>query len=362
MSNARVILGVGLLVGFGVLIYLLAPVLTPFLFGGLLAYILNPLVARLQRWRLPRVFAVVVVFVAFVLLLLGVLLYLFPLLQRQAAVFAAKVPGYVDWIQRNALPRLQAFTGGELPLDLEAIGQVIATHWLDVGHVMRSAISNIMQSGAQFAAWLVSLALIPVVTFYLLLDWERIPARFVALMPRAWRDTVRRLARETDEVLGSFLRGQLAVMLALAIVYSIGLWLLNLDLALPIGLTAGLVSFVPYLGFVIGILAAGAAAYLQFHDPVTLLGVLAVFLAGQALESLWLTPRLVGSRIGLHPVAVIFAVMAGGQLFGFVGILLGLPAAAALKVWLRYVHQSYTAGKVTSSRRRRTVSTRRPRP
>jgi predicted PurR-regulated permease PerM len=152
---------------------------------------------------------------------------------------------------------------------------------------------------------------------------------------------VANLARETDVVLGSFLRGQLMVMMSLATVYSVGLTLAGLDLALPIGVLAGLASFIPYAGFLGGLIAAALAAYLQFQDWLPLLWVAGVFLTGQVLDSLWLTPRLVGNRIGLHPVAVIFAVMAGGQLFGFTGVLLALPAAAVLKVWLRHGHRMY---------------------
>jgi predicted PurR-regulated permease PerM len=185
--------------------------------------------------------------------------------------------------------------------------------------------------------WLASALLVPVVTFYLLLDWEKLLVRALTLLPPRRRGQAMSLARETDEVLGSFLRGQLLVMAALATVYAIGLTLVGLDLALPIGILAGLVSFVPYLGFILGLLSATIAAWLQFQDIIMLLGVALVFLLGQVLESLWLTPKLVGGRIGLHPVAVIFAVMAGGQLFGFTGILLALPAAAVLKIWLRHL-------------------------
>ncbi|MEK7717444.1 MAG: AI-2E family transporter, partial [Pseudomonadota bacterium] len=196
----------------------------------------------------------------------------------------------------------------------------------------------------------VNLLLIPVVTFYLLLDWNRLLARSLALVPPRRQTWVANLARETDEVLGSFLRGQLMVMMSLATIYSVGLTLAGLDLALPIGVLAGLASFIPYAGFLGGLIAAALAAYLQFHDWLPLLWVAGVFLTGQVLESLWLTPRLVGNRIGLHPVAVIFAVMAGAQLFGFTGVLLALPAAAVLKVWLRHGHRMY-AGDSTKKRR-----------
>jgi predicted PurR-regulated permease PerM len=190
-------------------------------------------------------------------------------------------------------------------------------------------------------AFVANLVLVPVVTFYLLRDWDHMVSKVHDLLPRKWEPTTVKLAKESDEVLGAFLRGQLLVMLSLAFVYSIGLMWVGLELALIIGLVAGLVSFVPYLGFIVGILMAGVAAYMQFHELSHLLWVAAVFGVGQALEGMLLTPLLVGDKIGLHPVAVIFAVMAGGQLFGFVGVLLALPVAAVIVVILRHAQDIY---------------------
>jgi predicted PurR-regulated permease PerM len=178
--------------------------------------------------------------------------------------------------------------------------------------------------------------MIPIVAFYLLRDWDNLVARVRDLVPRRWLPTVTTLAGETDQVLAAFIRGQLSVMAALAVIYSLGLWIAGLDLALLIGLLAGLVSFVPYLGFIVGILAASLAVLVQTHELLPLVWILLVFGAGQMLESMWLTPWLVGNQIGLHPVIVIFAILAGGQLFGFVGVLLALPAAAVLAVLARH--------------------------
>jgi predicted PurR-regulated permease PerM len=188
--------------------------------------------------------------------------------------------------------------------------------------------------------------LIPVVTFYLLRDWDVLVARIRELLPRQQEPTVVKLAKNSDEVLGQFLRGQLAVMVALGTIYTVGLWIVGLDLALLVGMIAGLVSFVPYLGFIVGIVLAGVAALMQFGDAVYLLYVAIVFGIGQVLEGMVLTPLLVGDKIGLHPVAVIFAVMAGGQLFGFVGILLALPVAAVVVVILRHFREVYTASEL----------------
>ena len=358
MTETRSIFSLALLVFAGWLVYLLAPVLTPFLFAGLLAYVCNPMVTGLTRIHLPRPLAVILVFLLFAALLAAIPFFLIPAVQSQIAAFAAKAPAYLDWLQHTALPQAEAILGVDLAPDMEAIRQTFLDHWREVGNWVGALTTYVAQSGLSLLGWFVNLLLIPVVTFYLLLDWKSILTRAKGLFPPRWQGRVQRLAQETDEVLGSFLRGQLSVMAALTVIYSVGLSLVGLDLALPIGLLAGLVSFVPYLGFITGVLTAGVAVYLQFHDAFHLLAVLAVFLSGQLLEGLWLTPRLVGHRIGLHPVAVIFAIMAGGQLFGFLGVLLALPSAAVLKVWLRHVHETYVRGSTDAPRKKRRVITR----
>jgi len=355
MNNPRLIVGLGFVVGTGVLVYLLAPVLMPFLVGALLAYLGQPLVAGLTRRRLPRVVAVLAVFALFIAAVTALLLFLIPTIQHQIASFTQRLPRYLDWLQHEALPWVESVTGAELALDMETLRQALVAHWQEMGGWLKASVAYVMQSGLRIVGWLVSLVLIPVVTFYLLLDWDRLLARIAALFPAAYRPRLRQLALETDAVLGGFLRGQFSVMLALAAFYSAGLWLIGLDLALPIGIAAGLLSFVPYLGFLTGLVAAGIGAWVQFQDAHMLLWVAALFGLGQALEGLVLTPRLVGERTGLHPVAVIFAVMAGGQLFGFTGVLLALPVAAVLKVWLRHLHEYYVPPAPTRRRARRSA-------
>ena len=316
----------------GVLLRLLGPVLTPFLLSALLAYVASPLVARLERRHVPRVLGVVLVFALFILVLVGLIVGLIPVLQNQLTVFAAKLPGYLVVIQSRWLPWISRVTGGPAHMDMNALRNELLRHWRDLGSVAGQFLGYASRSGARLASWVLDLVLVPVVTFSLLRDWDHILARVPALLPRASRDTTIAIARETDRVLAALLRGQLSVMLVLAMVYSLGLWLVGVELALPIGLLAGIASFVPYLGFITGLVTAGVAAWLQFQDVSVLLWVGVVFAIGQTLESTVLTPYLVGGRIGLHPVAVIFAVMAGGQLFGFMGVLLALPGAAILAV------------------------------
>lgn len=335
------LLGAGLL-GLGGLTYLLAPILTPFLAGALLAYLGDPLADRLESLGLKRTPAVLVVFFLFTLALALLVLVLVPLMEGQAQALARLLPRVLEWIDRALLPRLAEWF--DLPieaLDVESLRQVLRSHWQQAGGLAARVLGYVTSSGAALAAVLANLVLIPVVTFYMLRDWDVFMAHLRDLLPRSVEPTVTALVRESDEVLAAFLRGQLTVMLALAVIYSVGLWLAGLELALAVGLLAGLVSFVPYLGVIVGVLSAGLAMLLQTGDPMQLLPVAAVFAVGQVMEGYLLTPLLVGERIGLHPVAVIFAVLAGGQLFGFVGVLLALPVAAVLAVLLRHLHRGY---------------------
>lgn len=337
----------------GVLIYLLRPILMPFLVGALLAYLADPLADRLERLRLNRTLAVVVVFTALTLIGVGAVLLFLPMLGRQVDSLRSLLPQMVDWTYQVGVPWLRVHTGLDIAaLDLETLRGALAQHWQSTGGIAASLIAQATSSGLALAGLLANLALIPVVAFYLLRDWDVLIARIRDLLPRRMESMVSQLASECNEVVAAFLRGQFLVMLSLGVVYTAGLWLVGLDLALLIGVLAGLASLVPYLGFIVGIGAAALATVFQFNDWLAPLGlVCGVFLLGQLLESMVLTPLLVGDRIGLHPVAVIFAVLAGGQLFGFTGVLLALPIAAVIMVLLRHAHHRYLASDLYSERR-----------
>ena len=326
----------------GWLLYLLAPVLTPFLISALLAYLGDPLVDRLQRKGVSRTLGVLTVFG--IMLISGVvaLVILLPMLSHQTMAFLNNIPEALDWLQKQLAPRIAALVGSDvLSIDIEGLRAAIVAHWRQVGSVAGQLMSSLGRSSQVLLGWLTYLLLIPVVTFYLLRDWDHLLAAIRELLPQRILPTVTKLAREIDAVLAEFLRGQVTVMLALAAIYTSGLWLVGLNLAFVIGMAAGLVSFVPYMGVVVGLSAAAVAAFLQFHDVFHLLAVAAVFSVGQLLEGMVLSPMLVGDRIGLHPVAVIFAVMAGGQLFGFFGVLVALPVAAVVVVLLRHSRDEY---------------------
>ncbi|MCW9013329.1 MAG: AI-2E family transporter [Gammaproteobacteria bacterium] len=333
--------------GFGILLYLLTPILTPFFAAALLAYLGDPLVDWLETKKLSRTFSVIIVFVALFSLLTLLVLLLFPMLQYQLTYLIKNIPTYIDVLQNQLLPGLATTLGMDpAMLDLQVVKDSLTPYFEQAGGMVMNIFKSITQSGVTLIAWLANLVLIPVVTFYLLRDWDILVSRIDELLPRAYEPLIAKLATESDDVLAAFLRGQFMVMIALGTIYSLGLWFIDLKLALLIGMLAGLVSFVPYLGFIVGIVAASIAMLLQTHELLNLLPVFIVFGIGQALEGMILTPLLVGDRIGLHPVAVIFAVLAGGQLFGFVGILLALPVAAVLAVLLRHAHQQYKASAI----------------
>ena len=331
----------------GVTVYYLGPMLTPFAVAALLAYMGDPVADALERRRLPRSVAVTLVFLGIFILGTVAALLLLPALEHQVRALITMVPKVLDWVHSTLLPAVSERLGLDpQTLNIEQARTILRTHWQSAGGVFITLIDQASRSGLAALGWIADLVLIPVVTFYLLRDWDVLVARVHALVPRRIEPTLVRLTRESDAVLAEFLRGQLLVMASLAAVYTGGLWLVGLKLAFLIGLVAGLVSFVPYLGFVLGFGFAIVAALFQFDGLMPLLYVAAVFGAGQLLESFLLTPLLVGDKIGLHPVAVIFAVLAGGQLFGFFGVLLALPVAAVVVVILRHLHEEYLSSDV----------------
>jgi len=317
-----------------------------FFAAALLAYLGDPLADKLEK-RMPRSLAVSIVFVVLFSFLTIVALLIFPLLAQQLTYLISNVPFYLDNVQQNVVPIVAQKLGINIAaIDFDLIKKLFTAHYAQAGGVLSQLVASIAASGIAIVALLANLVLIPVVTFYLLRDWDKLVSRIDELLPRSSQPVIAKLAKESDDVLAAFMRGQFMVMLVLGMVYSCGLWFINLELALLIGMLAGLVSFVPYLGFIVGILAASIAVLLQTQDVMMLIPVFIVFGIGQALEGMLLTPLLVGDKIGLHPVAVIFAVLAGGQLFGFVGILLALPVAAVLAVLVRHMHGEYKSSAI----------------
>jgi len=329
------------------LFYLLQPILLPFVLGALVAYLGDPVVDALGRRGLSRTLGVVLVFVVFTILVVIAMIIAVPLLLHQLDLLVAKIPLIYAWFSQDALPWIQQkfdLTLERLPR-LDWSGQ-LADHWQSLGKMTGATLLKLSGSGADLLLALANLALVPVVAFYLMRDWDRLVGKALSVFPVIWQGKIAHIVSEADEVVGAFLRGQFVVMCTLGLVYSFGLWLVGLQLALLLGVMAGLASIVPYLGFAVGVLASFIAAYAQFGEWSVLLWVLLVFGIGQAIESMVLTPVLVGDRIGLHPVAVIFALMAGGQLAGFVGVVVALPVAAVIAVFLRHALHHYRASDI----------------
>ncbi len=339
------------------LLTLLAPVLMPFVLAGVLAYALQPLVERLHARRIPRWLGAGLAIAMLMLVMLAVVLLIVPVITKQVPLLREQVPVLLENINVWLVPLLGRF-GIELQVDVSLVREWMQK--LVSGHesqLIDGLLSSLRIGGSALAAVFGNLILAPIVAYYLLLDWNGLVARSKLLIPLRWLPATQRFLDETDAVLGQYLRGQLLVMGVLAVFYTVALALVGLKLALPIGVFTGLAVFIPYLGFGVGLVMALLAAVLQFQALLGVALVGAVYVVGQVVESMYITPRLLGERIGLHPIAVIFALMAFGQLFGFVGILVALPASAVLLVALRRAKDTYL-----SSRLYREASTAAPAP
>lgn len=323
------------------LLQLLSPVLLPFVLAAVMAYALHPMVQWLHDRKCPRWLGAGVALALLGVVGLAVVLLIVPVVTRQVPLLKEQVPGLLEHVNQWLSPLAVRF-GLEVAVDVNGVRDVLRK--LVSGHetdLVDSVLSSLRIGGSALAAVLGNLVLTPIVAYYLLLDWVSLVPRTTGWVPPRWHTVTQDFLNETDEVLGQYLRGQLMVMGVLAVFYTVGLALVGLKLALPIGVFTGLAVFVPYIGFGLGLVLGVLAAALQFQDVTGVLLVLAVYGVGQVLESMWLTPKLLGDRIGLHPLAVIFSLMAFGHLFGFVGVLVALPASAVLLVALRRARTLY---------------------
>jgi predicted PurR-regulated permease PerM len=328
-----------LLLGFAV--WLLSPILSPFIFSLVLAWMGVPLVRRFERWGLKHDTTVLLaLLVLFGGLLLG-LLILIPLLWMQLSSLIDGTPRFLGWVREFALPWLAQHLRIDVAnfSDREHLEAWIEPYKKDIGNAAASVIGTLTRSSGAVLAFVSNMLLVPLITFYFLRDWNTMLSKLHQAIPRPFEATVVRLSRESNAVLGGFIDGQFRVMLCLGALYAAGLWLVGIESALLIGFLSGALNFVPYMGFVVGIVLAAIASIIQFGDVQHLLWVVAVYGLGQFTESFILTPRIVGDRIGLNPVMVIFVLMAGGLLFGFVGILLALPVSAVLNVVFKYLYE-----------------------
>ena len=329
-------------------IWLLGPVLTPFLIAAVLAYVLHPLVERLAARRVPRVVAVSVVEVAAIVIVLAVLLLIVPILSKQLPLLREQIPLFADRLNAGLAPWLAKF-GIEVALDTASI-KAFVLKYLDSNFEdwMATALSSARIGGSILLAIVGNAFLVPMVLFYLLMDWNNLVRRVQHLIPPRMKERTFGFIDECDAVLGQYLRGQLLVMVVLAVYYSVGLTLFGFDLAVPVGVFTGLAVFIPYVGFGLGLTLALISGVLQFTGWHGIVGVAVVFGIGQLLESFVLTPRLVGERIGMSPLTVIFALLAFGHIFGFVGVLIALPVSAVLVVAARRLRELYLGSELYS--------------
>jgi predicted PurR-regulated permease PerM len=333
-------------VGFGWLLSLLSPILAPFLAAAILAYIFDPLVSALARRGFSRNFGTLIAVFVLLLAIALFLLIVLPLFYKEASQLSEQLPGFVEKLKTRTIPWLNETLGVSLSLDAASFRQFVTDNLSDASGVAKRVFASLGVGGLAVVGFLVNLVLIPVVLFYLLRDWPAIIDGLDAAIPRNMHTTVNGIAREIDGVLSEFLRGQLAVMALMSVYYVLSLWLAGLEFALPVGLITGMLVFVPYLGSGTGLLLGTVAAVMQFPTFSGVAAVWAVFAVGQMFEGMVVTPWLVGDRIGLHPVAVLFALMAFGQLFGFFGVLLALPASAAILVGLRHLKSNYESSRL----------------
>jgi predicted PurR-regulated permease PerM len=333
----------------GLVLWVLGPVLMPFVVAAVLAYALNPVVRGLERVGkhfIPSFVAVLLVEIGFLVVVVAVFTLLVPIVVTELPQMRDKLPALLERGQTFLAPWL-ASMGVQVSLEPENIKAFVLQNVdLSMGDGVAKALASLRIGGSVVLALVGNLVLIPVVLFYLLVDWRHVTRHMHSLVPMKMRPAFDSFIDESDQVLGQYLRGQLSVMVAMAVFYSLGLWWFGLELALPIGVFTGLAVFVPYVGFGLGLVLASIAALLQFPFEQACLMLIVVFGLGQALEGFVLTPRLVGERIGLHPLHVIFALLAFGQLFGFVGVLIALPASAVLLVAIRRLRHRYQSSEL----------------
>jgi predicted PurR-regulated permease PerM len=322
----------------------LGPVITPFIAAAILAYVLEPAVKWLVNRKIPRWLATGLVLIITLVTLVAIAFIIVPIVQRESVQIRAQLPGLAASVSAKLQPWLSQYFSIDLKIDAASIKEWLTKQLTNSGEDIAATALAYVKSGWGAVTQVLGLAfLVPVVLAYLLLDWPNLTKRLHSLIPRRWLPVVDDLLREIDDLLGHYLRGQLLVMLCLAIYYSAALAIARFDLWLPIGVLTGLLVAIPYIGFALGLLFALIAGMLQLGPFVGFVAVVIIYGAGQLIESIFLTPRLIGERIGLHPLAVIFSLLAFASLFGFAGVLLALPMAAVTSVGLRRLHKKYVA-------------------
>ncbi len=336
--------GLGALLAAFAIIYLLRAVTIPLLIALFLAYLMNPLVDHLVRMRIGRGLGISILGVGAVGAIAGLVILIIPLIQKEIKELADRLPLYARVVSDQVIPWAERITGFSIPSSFkEVLSRRIPVISPALLAPLRAFLTYVFSSLYNLFLFGLNTVLIPIYTYYILRDYEKMRSALLSYIPPAQQGRVVGRLNEVAYVLNNFLKGQLLIGLIMAVLYSLGLSLVGLEFAIAIGVISGLLNIVPYLGLILGLGVALASSLIQFRDFYHPLGVAAVYIAVQAIEGYWLTPKIMGKRVGLHPVTIIVAVLVGGELLGFLGVLLAVPVTAVLSVFIKALLASYRA-------------------
>ncbi len=322
-------------------VYVLRSVLLPFVAGIIIGYLLDPWASKFEKWGMNRTWATVLVMFLVILVLVPALIALFSIIDSQVGHFVRVVPEYLSSFSKKIEPVIVGLQERFPGLEPEKIREYIHGNMANTLKLAGNVFRKLVTSGFALVNILSLLLITPVVAFYMLRDWDTFVQKVDSLLPKQSKRSIERQAREIDRILASFIRGQLSVCVLLGTFYALGLYFVGLDLGVLVGFIAGVISFIPYVGSIFGFVVSLAIAFAQFDSLVPILQVVAVFMVGQFIEGNFLTPNLVGDSIGLHPVWVMFALLAGGVLLGFLGLMIAVPVAAIIGVLVRHAIINY---------------------
>ncbi|MBT4880033.1 MAG: AI-2E family transporter [Alphaproteobacteria bacterium] len=327
----------------GAVLYILKGILLPFVAGMLVAYILNPVTGRLESWRIPRTLATILIILIFFSAIAAIFFFAFPYIQAEVINLAIRIPGYGVTLHKSLMDYFDGFSGQLSPTDWETIKLEASKYMGDIFSWFGKFLADLLTGGLALANLIALVIITPIVSFYLLRDWNRLVKKVQSWFPVAHQKVISTLFEDMDRALGGFARGQALVCLTLATFYGFGLWFLGLDSGAVIGVLTGIFAFVPYLGVLTGFIISLLMSFAQFGDWAPILMVMGLFGVGQVLEGNFLTPNLVGERVGLHPVWIIFAILSGATIGGLLGVLIAMPIAAIIGVLVRFGMSQYMA-------------------
>lgn len=322
-------------------VYVLRSVLLPFVAGIIIGYVLDPIADKFQKMGMSRTWATVVVMLLLILIFLPLLFLLLGVIQGQITDFLSVLPNYISALMKKIEPIFYELQSKFPDVDAEKVKGYIRANMANALKVTAKVVGSVISGGFAFVNVISLLLITPVVAFYMLRDWDTFIGKVNGLLPRRSKASIEQQAREINQIMANFIRGQLSVCVLLGCFYAIGLYIVGLDLGIMIGFLAGVISFIPYVGSISGFVVSMCIAFAQFDDITHILSVVAVFAVGQFLEGNFLTPKLVGESVGLHPVWVMFALLAGGVLLGFLGLLIAVPMAAIIGVLVRHAIENY---------------------